>query len=198
MSEVAICNVALAYLGESPIRSLDETNRAAGLCSSLYPFVRDELLSGMDWSFARKTVKLQQFVVDDPEGAVFSLPADCLTPLNLLPRYQERTKWTVLGGKLRVEGYDSEEEFPYDLYLKYTCREKNTSLFSSTFKSILALELAVRMCMPLTQDPKLLGVLDGKLRILRLENEAEDANRGDEYRFVDEDPEYDTFVNPIE
>lgn len=198
MSEVSICNIALAYLGEEAIRSLTETNRRAGLCNSLYSVVRDSNLARSDWSFARTTVKLNQITEDYYEGAVFSLPSDCITPLNLLPRTQSRMPYKIEGGRVVLTGSNASEPIGFDLYLQYTKRETNTTLFSHSFIDILALDLAVRMCIPLTQDRKMAGDLKNELRILRLENEAEDANRGDEYRHPDENPENDSFVNPPE
>lgn len=197
MSEVSICNIALAYIGEDSIRSLDELNTRASLCRAMYPIVRDELLTCMDWTFARKTALLKQIDEENYEGAVFSLPSDCLTPLNILPRFQERTKFTVEAGRIVLNDTDSTETFPDDVYLKYTAKVTNTNLFTATFSNLLALDIAVRICMPLTSDEKLLSILENRLLRRRQEVEAEDANRGDEYRYVDEDPDTDTFVNPI-
>jgi hypothetical protein len=95
-------------------------------------------------------------------------------------------------------GTEASVPLGYDLYLQYTFRCTDTSLFSSSFTDIFALDMAVRMCIPLTQDRKLAGELRGELRVLLLENSAEDANRGDEWRLPDEDPEYDSFVTPPE
>lgn len=197
MSEVSICNLALAYLGEDGIRSLDEVNKRAGMCKTFYPIVRDSILSGYDWSFARKTALLQQLDVEHIEGAVYQIPTDCLTPLSLYPRPQTRAYWKVEGDTI-ILPWIEQGDTSIDIYLQYTKRETNTSIFSSSFVDIVALEMAVRMGHSLTQDIKLVASLKQELRVLRMENEAEDANRGDEYRFADEDPENDTFVNPLE
>lgn len=197
MSEVDICNEALALLGETPIRSIDESNNRAGLCKTLLPRVRDFNLSMQDWSFARKTALLRILEDEHPEGAVFQIPSDCLTPLNLFPRTQFRDPWKIEGNKIIIPWLSSEDT-DAEVYLQYTAKTTNTSLFSESFKNVLAIDLAFRMCMPLTQDAKLYGALGSSLRITRLENAAEDANRGDEYRFADEDPENDSFVNPEE
>lgn len=198
MSEVSICNVALSYLGEDTIRSLDEDTRRAGLCNLMYPIARDALLSRQDWSFARKTLKLQQLSEDYYEGAVFALPADCLTPLNILPRLLARRQNKIEGGRIVFPGTDASESLGYDLYLQYTFRCTDTTKFSASFIDVLALDLAVRMCLPLTQDSKLAQSLRAELRVAQMENGAEDANRGDEWRYPDEDPNYDSFVNPPE
>ena len=198
MSEVSICNLALAYLGEDVIRSLDEANRRAGLCNLMYPIARDALLSRQDWTFARKTVLLQQLSEDYYEGAVFSLPADCLTPLNILPRPQTRINYKIEGGRVVFPGTEASVPLGFDLYLQYTFRCTDTTKFSSSFVDVLALDLAVRMCLPLTQDSKMAASLRAELRVAQMENGAEDANRGDEYRYSDEDPNWDTFVNPPE
>lgn len=197
MSEVNICNEALAMIGESPIRSLTEDNRRAGMCRVLYPRVRDLNLAMQDWSFARKTELLHILTDEHPEGAVFQIPSDCLTPLNIYPRYQLRYPWKVEGNTIIISWLTSDDT-DVDIYLQYTYRCTNTDLFSETFKNLIANDLAYRICLPLTQDSKLYAALGSSLRIIRLENGAEDANRGDEYRYADEDPENDTFVNPPE
>lgn len=196
MSEVEICNQALAYLGEQSIRSLDETTRRAGFCNTLYPVVRDSNLAAYDWSFARKVSILQQLDETHPEGYVYKIPSDCITPLGLLPRGQTRTRWKAEAGKLIIPGLDS-TQLTFNLYLQYTRQETNTALFSMSFIDVLALDLAVRMSLPITRDRKMAADLKQELRVLRMEMIAEDANRGDEYRFADEDPENDTFVNPM-
>lgn len=197
MSEVNICNEALAMIGEAPIRSLDEDTRRAGLCRVLYPRVRDFNLSMQDWSFARKTELLHILEDDYIEGAVFQIPSDCLTPISIYPRYQFRLPWKVERDRIIIP-WLTHEDTDAEVYLQYTYQCTNTSLFSEVFKNILANDLAYRICMPLTQDSKLYAALASSLRIIRLENSAEDANRGEEYRYADEDPENDSFVNPPE
>jgi len=129
---------------------------------------------------------------------VFAIPSDCLTPLNLLPRMSPRRNYKIEGGRVILPGAEPTEPLGYDLYLQYTFRCTDTTKFSSSFIDILALDLALRMCVPLTQDRKLAGELRGELRMAQMENGAEDANRGDEYRYPDEDPDEDSFVNPPE
>ena len=197
MSEVSICNHALAYLGEEPIRALTEASKRATLCRSLYYDTRDSNLSSFDWSFARKTELLQQVSETHIEGPMYQMPTDCLTPLSIYPRGQSRLYFKIMGDKIIIPSWDSTTS-SIALYLQYTRREDRTALFSSSFIDIFALDLATRLCLPLTQDKDLLKNMRADLRVLRMENEAEDANRGDEYRFTDEDPNVDTFVNPIE
>lgn len=194
--EVTVCNQALSYLGEPDIRSLDELNKRAGLCKNFYPLVRDSVMSDYDWSFARATKKLQRLAEDSVEGPTYQLPTDCLVPRGILPRGQVRTYWKVMGDTLIVPEYDS-ASITFDIYLQYTKRETNVSLFSSAFVDVVSLDMAVRMCIPLTADKTLAAELKKELRILKQENEAEDANRGDDSLLPDNDPNNDTFVNPL-
>jgi hypothetical protein len=192
--------MALMMVGEENIRSLDEPNNRAGLCQTLYPIVRDAILSVSDWSFARKTVLLQRLATDLVEGPTYQIPSDCLTPLSIWPRGQIRIQFKIAGDKIIIPVYNvvgTATALTASRYLQYTRRETDTVLFSSSFVDLVALDLATRLAMPLANDLKLASALRQDLKFLRLEAEAEDANRGDDYRNADEDPENDTFVNPL-
>lgn len=198
-SEVGICNLALIQVGELSIRSLEESTDRAGLCKTLYPIVRDMVLSSYNWSFARKTELLQRLDVDSVEGPTYQIPSDCLTPICLWPRGQLPAQYKVMGDKIIIPTYritGAETFLATDRYLQYVRRETNTALFSSSFVDLLSLSLAARLAVPLANDIKWAATIQNELRIARQEAEAEDANRDDEYRNANEDPENDTFVNP--
>lgn len=84
LSEVKVCNLALSYLGESPITSLDplvDSSLTASLCARFYPTTRDDLLGRRAWSFATKRKTL---IAVDSEWTewnyAYGVPADCLRP----------------------------------------------------------------------------------------------------------------------
>ena len=193
MSEVSICNAALAYLGELPIRSLEERTTSAGLCASLYKIVRNECLVLCDWSFASRMAKLSQIVEYHYRGAVFALPEDCLTPVKLFPKSAANDlNFIIEGARLVIPGTDSESKFPIGVWLKYTREEDNTSIFTPSFSALVSLDLAVRLCMPLTQDSKLQRQLDSRLAMAKVESTTESANRGEDFI---RDQAHDTFLN---
>lgn len=88
-SEVKVCNLALSYLGESPISSLDPTvdsSVTASLCARFYATTRDDLLGRRAWSFATKRKVLQSVTCDWSEYEyAYGVPADCLRPQKVLP-----------------------------------------------------------------------------------------------------------------
>jgi len=80
VSEVAICNYALASLGESPIISLDDDSVPASLCKSMYPIVRDAAIEAHNWTFATRWYKLPK-ATGESLGEFhnqFPLPAEVL------------------------------------------------------------------------------------------------------------------------
>ncbi len=91
VSEVAICNKALRYLGAAEILSFAQNSREADLCLQGYTEARNELLAAHHWSFATRYTTLAP-LGDDPLDAekapanaarfgyscAYRLPMDCL------------------------------------------------------------------------------------------------------------------------
>jgi hypothetical protein len=84
LSEVKVCNLALSYLGESPITSLDpavDSSLTAALCARFYPTTRDDLLGRRAWSFATKRKTLVAVETEWTQwDYAYGVPADCLRP----------------------------------------------------------------------------------------------------------------------
>ncbi len=190
-SEVSICNMAFALLGEDSIRSFDDSNRRARLSQRLYEATRDYLLFRFDWPFARAYKYLKEVDTSDldvPEGQhVFQLPSDCLVPRDIHPR-GSKEPWEVYGNLLYTP--------LATVGLYYTRKETNTNLFSTTFANLLATALAVRLAPPLAQDDALTGQLYKQYQYELREVMESDANIGNTYRSYDEDPDNDSFVDP--
>lgn len=192
-SDVDICNMALSLIGEEPIRSLDETNRKAGLCKITYPLCRDSLLSKYAWGFAMTTAELSQLTAEHPQGWTYAIPNDCLAPKSLIPRGVPPYKWWREGQMLIIPSLDlSAMDEP--VYLKYVKKCPVSEYFSPEFVEALYTLVASRICLPLTQDVKLAASITGQLRTMMLENAADEANADEETRLPDSDPENDSFV----
>lgn len=193
-SKISICNLALAALGEDAIRSFDEANKRARMCSVFYDQARDYLLSKFDWPFARMLASLQPVVLDEdevPDGEyAYQLPADCLTPRDLYPK-GSRGYWRIAGNALFCSLTEDD-----DVRLYYTKRVTDTILFSDTFVALLYLLIAVRISPAITQDKGVTRAMKEQYEIEVREAWESDANIGNDYRSYDEDPENDTFVNP--
>lgn len=88
-SEVEICNVALAHLGDTAtVASLDppEGSAQAEHCARFYPIARDSLLEMHAWNFATARVRLAEIVSEWPQWRyAYAVPADFMRALAVLP-----------------------------------------------------------------------------------------------------------------
>lgn len=185
-SEVEVCNLALGLIDEKLIRSFDENNRRARKCQIFYEAARDKLLSSTDWNFARRFVKLQQLDSDDyviPAGMhIFQLPVNCLTPRDVYPR-GSRQRWETQGKTLLTS--------VNPVYLYYTAKVTDVSLFTSGFVDALSYEIALK----LNRDKERTRGLKADWRESIVNAQEQNANANCEYRHPDTDPDQDTFVN---
>jgi hypothetical protein len=194
-SKIEICNIALSIIGADSIRNFDENNKRSRMCDVLYESARDELLSSFDWSFARRIAKLQQVPTDTgthPPGLyAYKLPNDCKVPRDLWPPGSFES-WFLLGNILYCKQDNIEDGV--DIFLVYTGKEINTTMFSDTFANTLAILLASRLAGPITQDKNLTKTLYDQFRI-EYQNAIDiDANLGNQYKYPDGISELDSFV----
>ena len=88
-SEVEICNLALAHLGDSAtVSSINppEGSAQAEHCAKWYPVARNSLLELQEWSFATTRALLAELVNPFPQWQhAYARPADCLKVLAILP-----------------------------------------------------------------------------------------------------------------
>lgn len=84
LDQVTVCNLALSYLGESPISSLDpavDSSLTAALCARFYTTARNELLGRRPWTFATRRKTLTAVASDWSQWEyAYGVPADCLRP----------------------------------------------------------------------------------------------------------------------
>lgn len=88
-SDVEICNLALAHLGDNAtVASIDppEGSAQAEHCARWYPIARDSLLEMQEWNFATTRALLAELVNPFPQWQhAYARPADCLKVLAVLP-----------------------------------------------------------------------------------------------------------------
>jgi len=170
MSEVDICNEALANLGEPPTVSsiAPPVGANATVCSLFYPIVLRELLSiDYHWSFAIKRVQLPLLGTPPPEWLYsYQFPADCITPISLLPTVVPFSGLTpVIPNPLSVQQPYAVESDGAGGRLIYTntptavfryVAEVPAMLFPTLFNSALAAKLTVKLVMPITRKPALI------------------------------------------
>ena len=197
-SKIQICNTALSLIGENVIRSFDEENSRARLADRMYDTVQMYVLSLFDWPFARAFRQLNRldpaaiqdvFYGSMPQGMhAYALPSDCAVPRDLHPR-GTNIPWTVIGEALATPATDN-------VHLHYTRKEVNPARFSDTYINAVVELLASRLANPLKQDKALAKDLFNTFQMNLQNSMAVDANIGSEYRFPDEDPDNDSFVDP--
>lgn len=84
MTQLELCNVALAHLGEARIASINEDTVTARACTLHYGPVRDEVLRSHRWNFAIARAQLEETTAPAFGWShAFTLPGDCLRALEI-------------------------------------------------------------------------------------------------------------------
>ena len=180
-SKTTICNLALAYLGQAPIASLEQDNEQARWLSLFYDPVRDEVLRTHDWAFAaaEKPLILVQRPAHENGEYGYKYPADALfvrrvyspaapqTPVPFTERFDAKQHVRLLCSTTP------------QACVHYTRRITDETLYDATFVKCLALALACDTALALTGDVNLAARLQQKYT-LYLE-EARRANMTENY-----------------
>lgn len=158
-SEVDICNLALAYLGDSAtVASIDppEGSAQSEHCARFYPVARDTLLSAHAWSFATRYEVMTQLQSQAP-GWQFAYvrPNDALTILEVL---QEGAPALVSGQHdAQVNQYETGATAGGQLAIftnapragvRFVARERSTALYPALFVTALSWQLASMLAGP--------------------------------------------------
>lgn len=173
-SEVDICNLALAHLGDNAtVASLEppEGSAQAEHCARFYPIARDALLELHDWNFATKRALLAQ--VDNlwPQWSYSYLqPADCLRVIAVLDKtagadqsisvpapYSQSGLANTGMGRYTPQDYvcetnDSGDEViltnQVDAMVRYVAFVTDTTKFTPLFVTTLTWKLAAMLAGP--------------------------------------------------
>lgn len=147
VTQLAICNSALAKVGQAPISSIDQNTRAAQILKSIFSLIQDEVMSSHPWNFAITRATLSPTSTEpvyefDYE---YDLPNDCLRMLEL------ETDVTRIGDDWVVEGrklYSNDEE----INVRYIQRNSDYNSWSPQFAEVMAWRLAQETAYALTQS----------------------------------------------
>lgn len=118
-SDVDVCNLALAHLGDkATVSSISppEGSAQAEHCARFYPIARDLVLEAHEWGFATKRATLALLTATPPPGFcfVYALPADCRNIIDLIRPFDPT--FHALYGAGRVDDEDwTLEPAPYEL-----------------------------------------------------------------------------------
>lgn len=173
---VGICNLALGHLGKPPISAIGENTRGGQLCALHYEATRNALLRSHPWNFAIKRASLAQDSVASDAlpfeyEYAYTLPADCLR---------------VIRTSIEAEGlehdYRIEKRFllsdEAEVSVEYIYKATTVGDYDPLFVQLLALDLALAMCMVLANNAALLQRLEEKRASLAPGAQTADAQEG--------------------
>jgi hypothetical protein len=186
-SEVDICNLALAHLGDTAtIASINppEGSAQAEHCSRFYPIARDSLLEMHPWGFATKRVTLALLTITLSEwNYVYQLPNGVINLIAVLPPgnsddYSVKATYPSQYGYnpeiIPAAGYYVPQPYQYetiddvqvimtdqkDAVLRYTAIVTDTTRFSPLFVTTLSWYLASMLAGPVIKGDA--GAAEGK------------------------------------
>lgn len=191
-SEIEICNLALTRLGADSIRSFSESNKRARLSQITYQHVRDLYLEDYEWSFNTKYIQLGLLAnVTHPKYTyVYQVPSDCLYArqiLNELGVVDSRIMWELFNSYIATDIEDA--------WLRYSQIVTNSNTFPKYFVEAVASQVAAELAPSIVQDKKRYDELTARAEFRLSRAIEKDAALGIEYRFRDQDPEFDSFIN---
>ncbi|WP_455155618.1 hypothetical protein [Selenomonas noxia] len=154
MNSTEICNMALSYIGQGRINSIDDESEEARKCKIHYDHDRRRMLTAYPWGFAKCIAKLAAYTDSIPGwDAVYAYPAECLSVLYVYDNEHARKKETdrqdfeivTLGGGRKAIATDVQEA-----WAEYTDDIKDPALFSEEFTEALTHLLASSIAMGIT------------------------------------------------
>jgi hypothetical protein len=143
-SVIDVCNRALDKVGQSPIISLSDGNKAANLCDRAWPAVRDKVLRAHKWNFATKRKILAPLTEAPVWGFAYKhpIPSDCLRLLEINDVPAEQ--YELESGHILTDDAV--------LRIRYIFRNTDPNTYDSLCIETMASRLAYELAEPLTQS----------------------------------------------
>ena len=151
MTDIQICNLALARLGDSRITALTDATAQAQYCSLFYAQTLEELQAEFDWQFCRKQVNLTSGTAPlTGYSFQYALPADFIRALRLgsIDASENFGSWEIVGTNLHTN-------IASPVALDYIALVTTTTSFPAIFVEALSMKLAAVLAMPLTGSKEL-------------------------------------------
>ena len=177
VSEVSICNLALSWLGQPAIASLDDSNTTAELCKINYPTIRDAVLEERMWTFA--TIRtISEVETRDEWDVMFShpVPPEWLAVFRVFRDVRPRQHTTSEGWSLegtRVLAADSK------VFMWGVRSITDTNTYTKMFVQCLAARIAADLCVPITENVTLQELMWKLYGAKLAEAAARDGTQGD-------------------
>ena len=141
-SKLGIINGALRELNVERLSAITDNSKEAEVMRDIYDIVRRSMLEEVPWNFATKRAVLPLLPSSPAFGYEneFQLPADFI----FASKEYNNEEFEIEGGKLLSNAEEIKLIYNYD--------NLDPSTYPPSFVESFILELAVRACMPLTQD----------------------------------------------
>jgi hypothetical protein len=187
ISRVTIFNEALALLPSDPVQDPDETSIEARECRRFYKSVVANLLERHHWNLATTRGDLAAITNDRENewGYAYAKPTDMAFPVSARDANGMMYRgWLADGYRYLIGGRPAFMQVRGTLYsmietanLEYTTFDITEADFSTIFKDIVVLELASRICYPITKDGGHAKELATRAEVERSRAIAIDLNR---------------------
>lgn len=174
-SEVDICNMALGFLGASPIVSLADSD----LCADNYPLCRDSCLEDVDWTFATTRFKLES---PDATPPAFGYANQFLLPVGILRVVEVNGNagiWVREGNKILTD----------DAVLEVRAIQRVTDVrqFTNSFVQMVAARLAGVIAIPTTNSDGMAKAMFAMYQSLKGSAQGSDGRQGSNQRIIRRD-----------
>ncbi|MFT6582059.1 MAG: hypothetical protein ACJAU6_002500 [Alphaproteobacteria bacterium] len=184
LSSLALCSRAMLKIGAGPISGFQEGTPETQVAATLYPSIRDGLLSAYPWSFATAQRRLARLVaqpIADFEYA-YQLPGDFLRALSAGQSGRGRgVEYRISERRLHTNAED--------VTLTYVFRSKESEtppFFDQALIALLAAEFTIPITESTSRAESLQRLADNAFRTARLVDSQQDQPaRFEEFSLVD-------------
>ena len=183
LNSIQLASRALIKIGATPIAGFDEGTAESLVAATLYPSVRDALLSAHPWSFATAQRDLPRLVGTPPADFdhAYQLPPDFLRALSAGAAGRGRgLDYRIVERRLHTNAGT--------VTLSYIFRP-GESTFPPFFDQVLIARLAAEFCLPITESTAraeaMCKLAEGEFRQARLIDAQQDVPaRFEDYTLV--------------
>lgn len=148
LSQVKIVNMALAKIGDSYISDMTDGTKEATYANIFWESCRDTLLESYPWNFATERARLAR-LAETPAWEYdykYQLPNDCIRIRDISVTGDFEGTKTI---NYKVEG-GAVVTSETTVYIKYTKKVTDVSLWVPTFSRLMVCDLAVLLSEPIS------------------------------------------------
>lgn len=180
-SKTSVANMSLARFGAIRIADFDDPNETGTsliYCRLFFDQTAKALMRSHWWRFARHRKQLSQDTntPDFQWTYAYHLPSDFLRHILIydgsdMPQGRTYVSYELEGQRLLID--ESE------VYMKYVRWVNDVGLWDPLFIEVMVLQLAQKLCVPLSQDMKIKADIDNSLVPLMSKVRAMDRNEAE-------------------